>query len=214
KWSLYVAAILGSGQAGYLAVCAVIAILTSAITLASFLKFFGGSFLSRTSSLVNSRASSRGRLEVGWLMQIPQILLAALCLILGILPLTAFWLFQGAVDRSQQGLGILLAKTPLAKVAGLTGIEGVGGRALFAPLVLLLVFGGTLLLAVWVSRLGGATRRVAEPWLCGYAQETEQNRYGAHNLYREVTRHFRWLGGMPRPRHGMSGPTRSTSRDA
>lgn len=214
KWSLYAAAILGSGQAGYLAVCAVIAIFTSAITLASFLKFFGGSFLSRVSSLVADRAARRGRLEVGWLMQIPQIMLAALCLILGILPVSAFWLFQTALDRSRQGLGILLAKVPLATVSGLTGVEGVGGRALFAPLALLLVFGGTLLLAVWVSRLGDAKRRVAEPWLCGYAQENEQNRYGAHNLYREVTRHFRWLGGLPRPRHEMGGSTGSTSRDA
>ena len=52
KWSIYVAAVQGSGSAPYLAVCAVIAILTSALTLASFIKFFGVSFLSRTSALV------------------------------------------------------------------------------------------------------------------------------------------------------------------
>ncbi len=56
KWSIYVAAIQGSGSARYLAVCAVIAILTSALTLASFIKFFGVSFLSRTSTLVKARA--------------------------------------------------------------------------------------------------------------------------------------------------------------
>ena len=52
KWSIYVAAIQGSSSAHYLVVCAVIAILTSALTLASFIKFFGVSFLSRTSALV------------------------------------------------------------------------------------------------------------------------------------------------------------------
>jgi predicted molibdopterin-dependent oxidoreductase YjgC len=41
-----------SGSAAYLPVCAVVAILTSALTLASFIKFFGVSFLSRTSALV------------------------------------------------------------------------------------------------------------------------------------------------------------------
>jgi hypothetical protein len=40
-------------------VCAVIAILTSALTLASFIKFFGVSFLSRTSALVLGDAKRR-----------------------------------------------------------------------------------------------------------------------------------------------------------
>ena len=44
KWTIYVATIQGSGTAKYLAVCAVIAILTSALTLASFIKFFGVKF--------------------------------------------------------------------------------------------------------------------------------------------------------------------------
>jgi len=206
KWSLYVATILGSMQAKYLAVCAVVAILTSAITLASFMKFFGASFLSRTSGLVASRAAGRKSLEVDWVMQTPQVLLAALCLALGVVPLSAYWLMQRALERSQQGLGIALSKLPLTTVAGVTGLESVGGRALFMPLALLGVFGGMLLLARWVSRLGSAERRAAEPWLCGYTRAAEQNRYGAHNLYREITRHFRWLGGMPRPRPTTANP--------
>ena len=66
KWSIYVAAVQGSSSARYLAVCAVIAILTSALTLASFIKFFGVSFLSRTSTLVKAQAAGKGELEVGW----------------------------------------------------------------------------------------------------------------------------------------------------
>ena len=46
KWTLYVALIKGSSLAGWLAVCGALAILTSALTLASFIKFFGVSFLS------------------------------------------------------------------------------------------------------------------------------------------------------------------------
>src|SRR5271157_4719042 len=65
KWSIYVAAIQGNGSAHYLVICAVIAIFTSALTLASFIKFFGVSFLSRTSSLVAEQAEKRGKLEVG-----------------------------------------------------------------------------------------------------------------------------------------------------
>ena len=76
KWTIYVAAVQGSGSAKYLAVCAVIAILTSALTLASFIKFFGVSFLSRTSALVTGAGRRAGRLEVGGSMQLPQVALA------------------------------------------------------------------------------------------------------------------------------------------
>ncbi|MGE5203976.1 MAG: complex I subunit 5 family protein, partial [Chlamydiota bacterium] len=49
KWAIFVAAIEGAHWTRYLAVCAVVAILTSGLTLASFIKFFGTIFLSRTS---------------------------------------------------------------------------------------------------------------------------------------------------------------------
>ena len=80
KWSICVAAVQGSSVAGYLSVCAGIAILTSALTLASFVKFFGASFLSRTSALVKEKAAGPRRMEVGLMMQLPQLLLLpALC---------------------------------------------------------------------------------------------------------------------------------------
>jgi hydrogenase-4 component B len=214
KWSLYVAAILGSNHARYLPLFAVVAILTSAITLALFLKFFGVSFLSRTSTLVTHRTERREPVEVGWMMQLPQVVLAALCVLVGLLPFSAFWLIHRALVGSQQGLGIVLAKIPLQEVAGLTGINGLVGGAVFMPIALLLLFVGLLGLARWVSRLGRAERRGAEPWLCGYAQEADQNRYGAHNLYYDFMRHFRWVGGLPRPRHEVGSSTGSTSRDA
>ena len=62
KWSIYVAAIQGSRSAKYLSLCAVIAILTSALTLASFIKFFGVSFLSRTSDT----GAANARRGDGW----------------------------------------------------------------------------------------------------------------------------------------------------
>ncbi len=209
QWSLYVAAILGSAHAPYLALCVVIAILTSTLTLASFLKFFGASFLCRTSAAVAERIASRGRLEVGRSMQAAQVTLAAGCLLFGIAPLFGYWVIQRGLATSPQGLAIPLARPPLLAATGLTGIASPGGQALFAPLVILVVFGATLLLAVAVSRLGGANRRAAEPWLCGYALESEQNRYTAHNFYREVTRYFHWLGGTGPSPHRENGAGRS-----
>jgi len=206
KWSIYVAAILGSSHARYLAVCAVIAILTSALTLASFIKFFGVSFLSRTSGLVASRAAGQGRLEVGWTMQAPQVFFALCCVGLGTVPAVAFQLVQRALDASREGYGAVLADA--APVAGgpLWGLQAIGSSARFAPLALAALLGFVFLATRAVSRLGNAPRRADSPWLCGYAREAECNRYVAHNFYGEIKRYFGWLGGCAHPPPRPSAP--------
>jgi formate hydrogenlyase subunit 3/multisubunit Na+/H+ antiporter MnhD subunit len=199
KWSIYVAAVQGSGAAKYLAVCAVIAILTSALTLASFIKFFGVSFLSRTSALVTSQAARRGRLEVGWIMQLPQVVLALLCILLGVMPAIAFHLMQAALDASTEGYGAALAQAAPMSGGLWSGLENVQATALFAPLALAVVLGLMFLVVRFISKLGSAQRRAAAPWLCGYVREAECHRYVAHNFYGEIKRYFRWLGGAPHP---------------
>jgi formate hydrogenlyase subunit 3/multisubunit Na+/H+ antiporter MnhD subunit len=199
KWSIAVAAIQGSGSAHYLVVCAVIAILTSALTLASFMKFFGVSFLSRTSALVRERAAAEsGRLEVPWMMQLPQLALAFLCVLLGVVPAIAFRLMQRALEASRGGLGTTLANAFPMRSGPLAGISEIDSAAVFAPAALAVVLALILLLVYGISKLGGASRRAAVPWLCGYAREAECNRYVAHNFYGEIKRYFRWLGGMQR----------------
>ena len=84
-------AVQGS-HAPVLAVCAAIAILTSALTLASFIKFFGASFLSRTSRWCQRAGpSSDQRLEVGSTMQVAAGISGVhLHGLLGILPAIAY----------------------------------------------------------------------------------------------------------------------------
>jgi hydrogenase-4 component B len=191
KWSLFVSAILGSRVASYLAVCAAIAMLTSVITLALFLKFFGTSFLSRVSREVADRAARGLVHESGWSMLVPQIVLAGLCLGLGLVPQAGFGLIQRALWASRDGLGGLLAEAAPVEM-GIWGI-GAAGRAVFAPALVAAVFGLLLLFAFGLSRVGSAARRTAEPWLCGYAPESDRMRYGARNLYREVLRALPWV---------------------
>jgi formate hydrogenlyase subunit 3/multisubunit Na+/H+ antiporter MnhD subunit len=198
KWTISVAAIQGSGSAHYLVVCAVVAILTSALTLASFMKFFGVSFLSRTSALVRARTAESGRLEVPWMMQLPQVALAFLCVLLGVAPAIGFRLMQRALDASRGGLGTTLANSFPLRSRLVAGISEVDSAAVFAPATLAVVLALIFLLVYGIAKLGGASRRAAVPWLCGYAREAECNRYVAHNFYGEIKRYFRWLGGMPR----------------
>jgi hydrogenase-4 component B len=194
KWSIYVSAIQGGAAVRYLPLLAVIAILTSVLTLASFIKFFGASFLSRSSALVKQR-SAESKLEVPWLMQLPQIVLAFFCVLLGIVPGIAFGLIRYALQASGQGLTNTLATaTP---TGSWTGLQSPNASALFVPLALAVILGLTFLLSYAISKLGHSPHRAAAPWLCGYAAEADCNRYVAHNFYSEIKRYFRWLGGLP-----------------
>jgi NADH:ubiquinone oxidoreductase subunit 5 (subunit L)/multisubunit Na+/H+ antiporter MnhA subunit len=197
KWSIYVGAVQGAGGAGYLAICALVAIMTSALTLASFIKFFGVSFLSRPSTLVEASAA-KGKLEVGSLMQLPQLFLAAACILLGTVPALAYSVMNQALKASNQGLGSLLANAVPMGNNTLSGLDAMNGSALLAPLAIMVVLGLVFLVTYVISKLGGATRRAATPWLCGYVLEADCYRYSAHNFYGEIKRYFRWLGGMPK----------------
>ena len=194
KWTIYVALLHGTPAARYLVVCALIAILTSGLTLASFMKFFGASFLSRASTLVTECASKR-RLEPGWTMQLPQVFLAAFCVVLGLLPAAGFDVLGRVLAHSQPQM-------PLARLADTTTVSGglVTGTEMFQsgrylPLVLLALMALMFAVAWGISRIGGAKSRKAAPWLCGYAVEADCHRYVAHNFYGELKAYFRWLGG-------------------
>jgi formate hydrogenlyase subunit 3/multisubunit Na+/H+ antiporter MnhD subunit len=205
KWTIFVAAVQGSGTARYLAVCAVIAILTSALTLASFIKFFGVSFLSRPSALVLDRAAGQTRkhaLEVGVMMQLPQLFLATLCVGLGVVPALGFRFLHVAMLQSRQGFGVALADSSPVLGGNVSGVNHLNSTAIFAPAILAGLIVLMFLCSFLFSRLGSAPRRACAPWLCGYATDAEVHRYVAHNFYGEIKRYFRWLGGAPRPQHG------------
>jgi NADH:ubiquinone oxidoreductase subunit 5 (subunit L)/multisubunit Na+/H+ antiporter MnhA subunit len=204
KWSIYVATIQGASTAKYLAVCGLIAIVTSALTLASFIKFFGVSFLSRSSALVEERARAQGRLEVNRLMQGPQIFLAVLCVLLGIAPALAWRFVHLALQASGEGFGGALAAAAAVNPGLWTGMQESTGAALFMPLGLALLLALIFLGVRLLSKLGRPSRRVDAPWLCGYAREAECHRYIAHNFYGEIKRYFGWLGGVPHRRLGRS----------
>ena len=196
KWSIYVAAIQGSSEAKYLAVCAIIAILTSALTLAMYIKFFGVAFLSRRSTLVNQRAAKQD-MEVGFTQQLPQLLLAGLCVAIGLAPGAAYQILGQVLNTSRQGLAEKLASGNSIGAGAVAGLNAVQGAALYVPVVIGIVMAIAFLLVYILSKQGGSTRRTADVWLCGYAKEQDCYRYSASNFYGEIKRHFGWLGGNP-----------------
>ncbi|HVO20869.1 MAG TPA: proton-conducting transporter membrane subunit [Anaeromyxobacter sp.] len=196
KWSIYVATLQGSAAAAYLAPCAVVALLTSTLTLASFVKFLGVGFLGRRSASV-AAAAARGPLEVGMGMRLSQLFLAALCVLIGLMPALAAKAGDAVLGASPGGLGSELAGSGFARGSALSGLEVLGGAAVLRPLAVLLLLGIFFLLARALAKLGGAPRRASPPWLCGYAQEADCFRTSTHDLYGEVKVALRHLGGAP-----------------
>ncbi len=197
KWALYVAAFQGSAGAWYLAPCALVALLTSTLTLASFVKFLGIGFLTRRSAAV-AAAAGRGRLEVGPSMLVSQLFLAALCILLGLFPAVAARVAGAVLAESPGGLGTALGGTGFAQGSAATGLVVLGGAAVLRPLLVLLLLGVLFLFSRALARSASAPQRASPPWLCGYVEEADCYRYSTHDLYGEVKRAFRFLGGSVR----------------
>jgi hydrogenase-4 component B len=188
KWTIYSAAVPGVSSAWFLPLCIAIAILTSALTLALFVKFYGALFLSRTSALVLARAAHRPSLEVSWTMRVAQSFLALVCVAGGLLPFVTLHIISQALLASGTGLASIIADAIPLMPTVVFGLGGATDASVYAPLAVVIVLALIFLTVRLVARLGGATRRVTTPWLCGYAVETEANRYRAGHLYGEIKR--------------------------
>ena len=187
KWALYIAGIEGFPAASWLPVCTALAILTGAVTLVSFLKFFGAAFLGRTSTWVKEKAQQKGRLEVSGKMILSQWSLALMCLAAGVLPAVTFGLVTLALRATHEGLGSVFGTISPTSVTVLAGVRTVCNGVVVGALVILGISVGAAV--AWaLSRMGGARVRRVDPWLCGYATEEESMRYTAHGFYGELKR--------------------------
>lgn len=213
KWGIYLGAVQGHVAAWWLPLCGLVAILTSAVTLALMMKFFGAVFLTRASALVLERAHGRP-LEVTWRMRWAQGALAAVCLGLGLVPALGFGVVHRALQTSRQGLGAVLADAAPVGAGGWSGLAGAHAQAVYAPFAVAVVVVLLACLARWMAKLGGAGRRTGAPWLCGYAVAHESNRYRAAHYYTEIKRRLGWTGGKPqRPAAAESAPAASASSE-
>jgi formate hydrogenlyase subunit 3/multisubunit Na+/H+ antiporter MnhD subunit len=199
KWTLYTAAIQGGREAWLLPVCAVLAVFTSGLTLAVVVRFYGAAFLSRTSALVKEKLAAGKPMEVGPMMLLPKLWLAGWCLVMGLMPMMGITVVALGLQNSRQGLGLILAEhLPLGGSAA-AGLATADTLAVWNPLALAGALLLMLLLARALSKLGGAVRRKAAPWLCGYAREAEANRYQARHFFGALEPYLRRFGGAPKP---------------
>jgi hydrogenase-4 component B len=201
KWTLYVASIRGAEFSGWLVLCALIAILTSALTLASFVKFFGASMLSPSSELVEAQRGGRASVEVGLGLLIPQVFLALLCVGLGLWPALGWKVGGWVLSASPHGFGPLLAVSFPGIDEPLAGLAAPASAAVMVPVVVLSGVGLMALAGFLWSRAGGVDRRVVDRWQCGYVTSRQVPRFTAHHFY-----------SVLKPRRSPAGRTSEVNR--
>jgi hydrogenase-4 component B len=202
KWAIIASGLLGSKSAGIIVLFAVIALTTSAITLASYVKFFGLSF---TASGIEWSRKERVS-EVGVLMLLPMSLLAVLCLAQGLFPGFFVSLFIRVFALSEGSLVQTLFADPATHTllawswsgVSLTLAPGSHPVAFVMPLVLLAMFCVAGLVGAWLRRAGGAEQREAPVWLCGYQTLNGTNSYTSSHVYAAFKRFMWWTGGNVR----------------
>ncbi|MGB8493629.1 MAG: proton-conducting transporter membrane subunit [Candidatus Acidiferrum sp.] len=173
KWLIVAGCLLTGMRFPLFLVLGLIALFISLATLASFLKVLGSVFLGRTDE-------NLGIKEVPISMIVPQVVLAALCVLLGIFPQFVLRFVGHAIEG--------VTATPVAGVnasrmwGGLFLIDG-SPVAFWSPLAILTVLAVLALLSYAIQRAGGARTRSVPVWYCGEEHAAATVRYPASSFY-------------------------------
>jgi formate hydrogenlyase subunit 3/multisubunit Na+/H+ antiporter MnhD subunit len=175
KWLIVVTCILVGMSAPLFIVLGIVALFISLVTLASFLKVLGAVFLGPPDE-------SRRVREVPWPMVVPQVVLAALCVLLGLFPNLVLPFAHAAIAG--------VSAVPLPSVGALTGgpwgmavSAGAMAGAVWMPLTILALLVALSLVAYGIQRAGAAPTRDVEVWLGGEVHPVSEVRYPASSFF-------------------------------
>ncbi len=173
KWLIVAGCLLAGMHFPLFLVLGLVALFISLATLASFLKVLGSVFLGKADE-------NLGIKEVPMSMIVPQVVLAALCVLLGIFP----QLMLRIVGHAIEGVTAL-------PVSGLDASRIWGGLLLtdgspvgfWSPLAILAALAILALISYGIQRAGGAQVRSAPVWYCGEEHAPATVRYPASSFY-------------------------------
>jgi hydrogenase-4 component B len=189
KWLIYQSSIRAAATNPLILGFGIVALFISIVTLASFIKFSSTLFYGKYADN-NAKAKRR---EVPLTMMIPQVVMALLSIILGILPILPLKYIHKSV-ASLMGADFF---PPMQSIYGTDALGGLmtdygkGAFAVWNPLLLTLVGLFCILIAYAFYRSGSAPRRADTTWYCGEEHGDEEVRYRAHSFYLPFKKMFR-----------------------
>ncbi|HOC89473.1 MAG TPA: proton-conducting transporter membrane subunit [bacterium] len=197
KWLIYQSALRGGFSEPFFILLALVAIFISAVTLASFIKFFGAIFFGKYTDN-GSRAKSG---DVPLAMRLPQNFLATLCILFGLVPQWPIgWIHRSIAYLFPAGSMPTAASTFGGGIIRGFSLNAAGSPAAWNALLLTIIFGLCALLAWGIFRAGGARQRTVATWYCGEELSDQDARYRAHGFYLPFKQLFRLrIGRYERP---------------
>ncbi len=181
KWLLYHAAFMGGKIAPFTLVLGLIAMFVAIATLALFLKFVTVTFFGK----LRTPDPEREVREVPLSMVLPQMALAAVCVLFGVAPMLAVKpVYAGIAGLLTSGELPAFAAVFGSGSAGLALNTGVGLQGAWIPWPILIALAATAALAYVIYRAGSAEVLVSPVWYCGEEHTDEETAYLAHSLYR------------------------------
>ena len=178
KWLIYQSSFRGGLTNPLFLLLALAAFFSSIATLASFMKFLGAIFLGNLST-----AGKKVTGDVPASMQMPQIALAAACIILGIIPILPIILFYQAARGSLNSAIIPTFPDMFGtSAAGITLHFGGQTVGVWNPVIAAIGLAICALIAYGILKAGHAPSRETAPWYGGEEFVPDQVRYRAHGF--------------------------------
>lgn len=173
KWLIIAGCILVGMRFPLFLVLGLIALFISLATLASFLSVLGSVFLGRGEESVKVE-------DVPVSMVVPQVVLAALCILLGIFPQLVLRFIGHAIESvtAIPASGVVASRI----WGGLLLTDGTP-VAFWSPLAVLAALAILALICYGIQRAGGAQVRTVPVWYCGEEHASAAVRYPASSFY-------------------------------
>ncbi|MCL5743958.1 MAG: hydantoin racemase [Acidobacteria bacterium] len=173
KWLIVAGCILAGLRFPLFLVLGLVALFISIVTLASFLKVLGAVFLGKADDGLTVK-------EVPASMLVPQVLLAALCIVLGVFPQVVLGPIGQAV--AEAGGAAAAAVSTGGWWGGIRLIDG-AAVAFWWPPVMLMVLVILTTLCYGIQRVARAKARSVPVWYCGEEHAPATVRYPAGSFY-------------------------------
>lgn len=171
--------------------------LAAALAAVCFVKVYGIVFLGRPRSSVAEQAA-----EVGALMLAPMAAFAAICIVVGVLPVTI-------LDLLRPVAALLLPRSPVAlEATNWIWLVPLGtDRSSYSGLVVLGAIAVlTMVLMVAIHRLASARVRRSPAWDCGFPDARPETQYTASSFAQPIRRMFGTVAFSARERVDMPAP--------
>jgi len=193
KWLIYQAA-LSIPNHGLGTAMIVVAVFGSALTLASFVKVLYSAFLSAPAKNSPAARADAGGVKESFCLAAPMVVLAALCIVLGVAPgLAVGPLSDPAVVAPAAGAAPVVAESGQIVLPGGLGLWSAARATVLIGLGL--VLGGGF---VWVWRFGSRIR-VVRPFLAGEVPQPDDDRFRVPGTqFYETVRKLPAVGGLLR----------------